>query len=236
MINGIAGQEGTLETAVSDAGSVIGSVGIGSIGLDTTLTMEGYAADAKATGAAIDLAKYPLRQFATDGFTADDVGTFDVLSDVWGVYFRASMAVSYGTAVSFYLEQIVRDFSKFFVTGLPETYSAHNSYKYFTSFLNIVKSRSSRNEELFCISSNGDSVSVLYIYYKENGTFKGDVLVDNGTGRSIYTADDENQCLVLKTNGHKTYEYPKGLPAVTTADNGKILKVVDGQWAVVDAE
>ena len=32
----------------------------------------------------------------------------------------------------------------------------------------------------------------------------------------------------------KTVEIPKGVPAVTTADNGKILRVVNGAWAAVE--
>lgn len=32
----------------------------------------------------------------------------------------------------------------------------------------------------------------------------------------------------------KTVEIPEGVPAVTSADNGKILRVVDGAWAAVE--
>ena len=32
----------------------------------------------------------------------------------------------------------------------------------------------------------------------------------------------------------KTVEIPKGVPAVTAADNGKILRVVNGAWAAVE--
>lgn len=44
---------------------------------------------------------------------------------------------------------------------------------------------------------------------------------------SVWTIDEND--------GPTWKELPTALPAVTTADNGKILKVVDGAWAVVDA-
>ena len=104
-----------------------------------------------------------------------------------------------------------------------------------------------------CIDGSGNWVVSDRAVVVENGSAD----LSNGSCRSSYApvwdiatsqykrmkvtwlpaTGSENKNKTIKgksTNGEfELVDFPTGLPAVTSSDNGKILKVVDGAWSVV---
>ena len=96
-----------------------------------------------------------------------------------------------------------------------------------------------------------DKVSIVKLPLQEklyvSGIVKG---AYNGTGGYNYSAAvagtdymapatneaqaEEGQVLTKEGDGYIWKNAPSGLPTVTTEDNGKVLRVVDGAWAAVE--
>ena len=82
-------------------------------------------------------------------------------------------------------------------------------------------------------------VVVLYsggeYYWLEHTNYLGGIRFSCPNGRVIIIGSDGNNTWELDNFATESYVKSVALPPVTTADNGKTLKVVDGAWAVVDA-
>ena len=61
-------------------------------------------------------------------------------------------------------------------------------------------------------------------------------IVPSGSGSSLPTVDDsDNGKILMVVEGEwAVADAPKELPTVSAENNGKVLKVVDGAWAIGD--
>ncbi len=96
--------------------------------------------------------------------------------------------------------------------------------------------------ELKTLLQNSGHEVILYSgaehYYLESAQTSGDpagIRFVCPNGRAVTIGSDDNNTWDLGYFATESYVDSVALPAVTTSDNGKILKVVDGAWAVVDA-
>ena len=65
---------------------------------------------------------------------------------------------------------------------------------------------------------------------------KGDVGLGNVRNEAQYSAQNPPPYPVTSVNGHTGAVTVHEVPAVTTADNGKFLRVVNGAWAVAEVD
>ena len=86
---------------------------------------------------------------------------------------------------------------------------------------------------VFSTNYNGDTLLEGKICYKDSSNNSW----CTRTGTLLPAAAEGNKGKTIKgnpsTGAFELVAFPEGLPAVTAADNGKILKVVDGAWAAV---
>lgn len=94
-------------------------------------------------------------------------------------------------------------------------------------------------DELRTLVYENKYIVVLYsggeYYWLENTNYSSAIRFVCPNGRAIMIGSDGNNTWEFDNFATESYVKSVALPPVTTADNGKILKVVDGAWAVVDA-
>lgn len=126
------------------------------------------------------------------------------------------------------------------VTKIPSKYVPKDSifvqfYKGFTGKVICEKTY----DELRSLVDGNRYIVVLYSgderYWLERTATTAGVRFVCPNGRVVTIGSDGNNTWNLGYFATESYVKSVALPPVTTADNGKTLKVVDGAWAVVDA-
>lgn len=110
------------------------------------------------------------------------------------------------------------------------------------SYTDFISQEKAYNDYAYTVNiENTAYIRIVYMPYIKNG---GSVEADSGGTRyqALYPENSNEQLLITINNQNNIYEpYEETyttklgglLPTVTTADNGKVLMVVDGKWTAV---
>lgn len=90
-----------------------------------------------------------------------------------------------------------------------------------------------KNKYIVVLYSGGEYYWLEHTNY--SGGYSSGIRFVCPNGRAIIIGSDGNNTWEFDNFATESYVKSVALPPVTTADNGKILKVVDGAWAVADA-
>lgn len=99
----------------------------------------------------------------------------------------------------------------------------------FTHDVDLQKLYDNRNSCAyeFVIDYNGQQISNAYQMYYDDGTLYAAVFFPTTDGEMIKLTLTDGEGIITETEPE--------LPAVTSSENGKVLKVVEGAWAAADA-
>ena len=87
------------------------------------------------------------------------------------------------------------------------------------------------------LGSAASKIAVLndgLVYSRTTAQIKSDIGLGNVDNVKQYSATNPPPYPVTSVNGHTGAVTVHEVPAVTTADNGKFLRVVNGAWAAVE--
>ena len=87
------------------------------------------------------------------------------------------------------------------------------------------------------LGSASSKIAVIndgWIYSRTTAQIKSDIGLGNVDNVKQYSASNPPPYPVTSVNGHIGAVTVHEVPAVTTADNGKFLRVVNGEWAAVE--